>query len=74
MDSNAGCCVDSSEKYRLECEARAWLRMIRENGRDWWDTEKRPRLLKLRGEEGLRYLLTEMNRQTRPIDADSRRQ
>ncbi len=43
------------ERHRLMCEIRQWKRMIRERGEDWWLAEK-ARLLKKRGEAGMRYL------------------
>jgi hypothetical protein len=54
---------DSSEAYRLECEVNTWKRMIRKNGRGWWDLTKK-RILQKRGQGGLDYLLKAMNKPT----------
>ena len=52
----------SSEQYRFECEAREWVRRVKQNGMHWWQDKKR-KLIKLRGQESVNILIEEMTKQ-----------
>ena len=49
-------------QHMLECEARFWIKCVREYGYAWWNARK-DAIKKKRGEDGLQRLLDEMNRQ-----------
>jgi len=49
-------------QHMLECEARFWIKMVRQMGYAWWNARK-DAIKKKRGSEGLQRLLDEMNRQ-----------
>lgn len=54
------------EQYRLECEARAWLKLVRVRGKagpKWWHAEQKPRLIEKRGIDAVNKLCAEMERQ-----------
>ena len=53
--------MNNSEQYRLECEVKTWKRLIKENGRSWWEAKKE-KIREKRGQVGLDYLLAEMNK------------
>jgi ribosomal protein L18E len=50
------------EQFRLECEARYWIKYARQNGLEAWKDVK-DRLTKRRGEQSVNRLVSEMNRQ-----------
>ena len=54
MDTN-------SEAFRLECEARTWIKMIKQNGHGWWTAQK-IRLREIRGDANVDRLIKEMER------------
>ena len=50
------------EQFRLECEARYWIKYARKNGLEAWK-EVKDRLTKRRGENSVNRLVSEMHRQ-----------
>ena len=54
--------LTDSAQYMLECEARFWIKCVREYGYAWWNARK-DAIKKKRGSDGLQRLLDEMNRQ-----------
>jgi len=56
--------LNNTEQHRLYCECLHWKAEIKKrgaNGRTWWNGIKKE-LKEIRGEAGLEYLLTEMNK------------
>lgn len=55
-------CMDKSNREWLEeCEARHRINQVRKHGRRWWLKEKKL-IKKLRGEEGLKKIIKNMER------------
>lgn len=50
---------DSSERYRIECEARQWISLVERNGFTWWQVHKE-KLIKIRGKESVQRLIDVM--------------
>jgi hypothetical protein len=61
--------LNNSEEWRLECEAKTWLRLIEQNGAAWWHREAKPRVLKKRGQAALNYITSEMNKHAKVYSA-----
>ena len=53
--------TNGTEKHRLACEVATWKRLIKKNGLGWW-TQTKEKIKAKRGQAGLNYLLSEMNR------------
>lgn len=56
------CALSDVERQRLQCEAAYWRKKVYANGRAWWEQQKK-RIKKKRGEQGLQYLLSAMNKE-----------
>lgn len=54
--------LDVIEQYRIECEARHWIKWVKINGRSAWINKKLD-LERRRGKELTDMLVAEMNRQ-----------